>query len=1409
MDRHDASHPISVILNGSNYVLWAQAMSSFLKGKKLWRIVTGDVAKPVKDSATTETPVHTATYEDRLEEWDSKNYQIITWFRNTSITSISLQFGRFQLDSVTTPAKDIWDFLKERYQTTGLAHQYQLQNQLHRMRQESTQSINDFLSQIYSVWDQLALSEPAWHDPEDAVLFTIHRNQQRLVQFLMALTSSFEPVRASLLHRHPLPTLEQAISELLSEETRLGTLQTHHVDSVLATPPSRPSFPQRTTACLYCQNRGLPSTHLLVHCPVRSCRYCNKLGPGHLQQDCFRNPSRSSSNSHSSRGGSSRGNFHRSGNQSHHTAAAASGNQSHHTDTATSAGFSESPTPSTPRFSPTDVEAMLKQLLSPSGTPPPTALSVIPGNSSWYFDSACCNHMTSSSTIFSSLSSSPHIPSIHTADGSLMSVRHVGTVSTSSLSIPHVYHIPALTLNLISIGQLCELGLTVTFSATDCLVQDPQTGQTIGIGRKHGRLYELIHLHVPASPQIAAPTSTSSLSPFHLWHCRLGHISVNRLRSLVSSGQLGHVIPDNFDCIPCQLAKQPALSFNKSTSVSLAPFDLIHSDIWGPSPTTTMGGSRYFVVFIDDFSRFTWLFLMKHRSELKHIYYRFAQMVHTQFSKTIKIFRSDNAMEYRDSDFLSFLQHHGTLPHRSCAGTSQQNGRAERKHRHILDTTRALLLSSSCPENFWGEAALTAVYTINCSPTPVIHNQTPFERLHGTPPPYANLRVFGSACFVLLQSHEHTKLEPRSRLCCFLGYSIEHKGFRCWDPLSKRLRISRHVVFWEHQMFSSLSSFHLPGLSTTALFTDPSIDLFSADFDTGSSSIETPLLTPDPVQPALPEGLPLATTPPSPPALPPTDPPPGRPRRVTQPPIHLRDYIVGSAAFSTYEPTSYREACTNPLWQQAMTDELHALDKAHTWDLVDLPPGKTAIGCKWVYKIKTHSDGSIERYKARLVAKGFNQEYGIDYEETFSPVTRLTSVRSLLAVATARHWGLFQMDVKNAFLNGHLLEEVYMQPPPGSTFQPHQVCKLQRALYGLKQAPRAWFATFSSTILDFGFTSSSYDSALFIRTTAHGTTLLLLYVDDMIITGNDTAGILHLKQFLHQQFEMKDLGTLNYFLGLEVSHDSTGSYLSQAKYASDLLARAGLTDCKTASTPIDPQIRLTPLDGTLLSDATLYRQLVGSLVYLTVTRPDIAYAVHIVSQYMSAPRTPHYTALLRILRYLKGTLFHGLHFSASSSLDLRAFSDADWAGDPTDRRSTTGFCFFLGDSLLAWRSKKQSLTARSSTEAEYRALADTTQELLWLRWLLADMGVSSSTPTPLYCDNRSAIQIAHNDVFHDRTKHIEIDCHFIRQHVTCGTVHLLPIASVDQPADIFTKAHPPGRFTDLVSKLNLVDAFPP
>uniref|UniRef100_A0A151UDQ7 Retrovirus-related Pol polyprotein from transposon TNT 1-94 n=1 Tax=Cajanus cajan TaxID=3821 RepID=A0A151UDQ7_CAJCA len=491
-----------------------------------------------------------------------------------------------------------------------------------------------------------------------------------------------------------------------------------------------------------------------------------------------------------------------------------------------------------------------------------------------------------------------------------------------------------------------------------------------------------------------------------------------------------------------------------------------------------------------------------------------------------------------------------------------------------------------------------------------------------------------------------------------------------------------------------------------------------------------------------------------------------------------------------------------------MQAELQALENTNTWDLVDHPPDKNLMSCKWVFKVKTYSDGSIERYKARLVARGFTQEYGIDYEETFAPVARLTSLRTLLAIAASKKWFIDQMDVKNAFLNGDLDAEVYMQPPPGYSCPPHKVCRLRKALYGLKQAPRSWFAKFHDTIAQLGFTSSTYDNALFIRRNDHGTVILLLYVDDMIITGDDSNGISELKQFLNLHFEMKDLGSLSYFLGIQILSCDDGLFLSQAKYASDLISRAGLTDCKTESTPLETRAHFTPLDGTPLEDPTLYRQLVGSLIYLTVTRTNIAYVVHLVSQFMCAPRSTHFAAVLRIIIYIKGTIFHGLHYSVDSPLILRAYLDADWGGDPTDRRSVTGFCIFLGDSLISWRSKKQQLVARSSTEAEYRAMADTTSEIVWIRWLLGDLGFPQSSPTDLFCDNRSAIQIAHNDVFHERTKHIEIDCHITRQQVVRGTLHLISISTIDQPANLLTKAHHPGHFRTLVSKLKLVSSLP-
>ncbi|KAJ0433139.1 putative RNA-directed DNA polymerase [Helianthus annuus] len=607
-----------------------------------------------------------------------------------------------------------------------------------------------------------------------------------------------------------------------------------------------------------------------------------------------------------------------------------------------------------------------------------------------------------------------------------------------------------------------------------------------------------------------------------------------------------------------------------------------------------------------------------------------------------------------------------------------------------METARSFLLSADVPSVFWGEALLTAQHVINRIPTAHNSGMSPFEKLYGELPDYGELRVFGCTCFVLRPHVERDKLSNKAALCVFLGYAsgskgygTGQKGYRCFDPVSKKLYVSRHVIFLEHIPFYSIPSTSHNVMKPDLLNIDPFVCDTDASTSSDVSSISTEpngLVEPDgSVQdthtssdatsgPTIPETTPSSVE--TAPLL----------RRSTREckSTKLPDfaYSTYSASFASFianihhlsEPASYREAVSNPLWRNVMAEELSALHQTQTWDLVPLPPGKHTVGCRWVYKIKTKSDGSVERYKARLVAKGYSQKYGVDYEETFTPVAKMTTVRTLIAVASVRQWKICQMDVKNAFLNGDLHEEVYMTPPPGIAHQPGEVCRLRKALYGLKQAPRAWFEKFSTVITSLGFVPSNHDSALFTRCTSAGRILLSLYVDDMIITGDDYEGIESLKRDLAHRFAMKDLGMLRYFLGIEVAQSQKGYLLSQTKYVSDLFQRARLTDNKTVDTPLETNARYSPTDGVPLSDPSLYRTI-----------------------FVTAPTSVHWGAVLRILRYLRGTQFQSLLFPSTSSLELRAYSDADWDSDPNDCKSTTGFCVFLVDSLISWKIRNKML----------------------------------------------------------------------------------------------------------------------
>ncbi|KAK1679188.1 hypothetical protein QYE76_040036 [Lolium multiflorum] len=414
-----------------------------------------------------------------------------------------------------------------------------------------------------------------------------------------------------------------------------------------------------------------------------------------------------------------------------------------------------------------------------------------------------------------------------------------------------------------------------------------------------------------------------------------------------------------------------------------------------------------------------------------------------------------------------------------------------------------------------------------------------------------------------------------------------------------------------------------------------------------------------------------------------------------------------------------------PHWREAMEQEYQALLRNETWTLVPSPPKVNIIDSKWVFKVKKHADGSIERYKARLVARGFRQRYGLDYEDTFSPVVKPTTIRLLLSIAVTRGWSLRQLDVQNAFLHGVLEEEVYMRQPPGFTDpdRPDYICRLTKALYGLKQAPRAWHARLATALRAHGFSPSTADSSLFLLHKPTITMYLLVYVDDIILVSSSQIAADALVRSLGADFAVKDLGRLHYFLGVEVSPHAAGLIMTQKKYSLELLQRAGMLKCKPIATPMSSTDKLTAVDGMLLSpaDATEYRSIVGGLQYLTITRPDISFAVNRVCQYLQAPRDTHWSAVKRILRYVRLTVSHGLHIRPHPSGVLSAFSDADWAGSPDDRRSTGSYAVFYGSSLIAWSARKQATVSRSSTEAEYKAVGDATAEIIWVQSLLREL----------------------------------------------------------------------------------------
>ncbi|KAI3509252.1 hypothetical protein L1887_24388 [Cichorium endivia] len=625
------------------------------------------------------------------------------------------------------------------------------------------------------------------------------------------------------------------------------------------------------------------------------------------------------------------------------------------------------------------------------------------------------------------------------------------------------------------------------------------------------------------------------------------------------------------------------------------------------------------------------------------------------------------------------------------------------------------------PPTFWVEALHMATHLLNLTPSSAIRNEIPFTKIFKKPP--------HTLTFVSLDSSF---------------------PFRSMTPDGP-------------PTYTFLAHFDPPSpLSRLFLPTPP----------TPPSSSEPPPVDPAPAdQPA-----PYHTPPPPPP--PPSHHMTTRLRHdITKPISRLNLHVSATSTI----PKTHLDALRDPNWTIAMQDEFNALIANGTWELVPRPPGANVVRSMWLFKKKLKADGSLDRYKARLVANGKSQRPGIDYDETFSPVVKPATIRTVLSIAISSKWPIHQLDVKNAFLHGHLHETVFMHQPPGfrDPQHPDYVCHLKKSLYGLKQAPRAWFHRFADFITCIGFIHSKTDSSLFIFRRGQATAYLLLYVDDIILTASSDDLLRRTVTMLSSEFAMTDLGALSYFLGISASRDSTSLFLSQCKYALEILERANMSNCNPCRTPADPQSKL---DSTGPSQICLF---------------------------MHDPREPHLHALKRILRYILGTLDYGLQLHPSSTTGLIAYSDADWGGCPVSRRSTRVTVSTLAITSSHGHPSTNRPFLDPAPEAEYRGVANAVAETCWLRNLLRELHCPLSKAIIVYCDNVSAVYLSTNPVQHQRTKHIEIDIHFVRDKVATGQIRVLHVPSTHQYADIFTKGLPTSLFTNFRSSLSVRLRSPP
>lgn len=1053
-------------------------------------------------------------------------------------------------------------------------------------------------------------------------------------------------------------------------------------------------------------------------------------------------------------------------------------------------------------------------------------------------DTGCSQHIFQSRHFFVDASFTPFDPAnkstrITGVGGNILYATGRGDVSISvsvggkkqRLYLTNVLFCPTLQCNLISGGQLLSSGAHLDFKHHNSTIR--KNGTVAAELLQQAGLF-IIHTWEDHQTAMKSTTDTDMM-----WHERLGHMSNENLKKLqkmctgldLSSGPL------NCSCDVCHRSKLNDCAHRSKLFKDAKPFEIICSDVKGPLPKG-YDGSRYWVTFIDAGTRESEVFMMKYKTEVPYYFRQYKAMKERRGYKILRL-HSDGGGEYTSNEFVEELKGDGIEHTDSTAFSQQQNGMAERLNRTLYEKAWPMLIDSGLPVSTWPEAVRYANYIRNRSPSSDDDLHTPHERATGNRPDLRSLRKFGCDCWYRPGSQKKYRsfVDEKGQKGHFLGLDSKHV-MKIRDSATGRI-LRASVIKYQETLSTSTernkkrrlydddnsdSDSDAEERPTRLGFYDERDHQLAKEVSrlqrrTRKSARKAPKVT-MPERRSIPQVILRSER------RDPVQHEGGDIRAQLAIPflseMNSRCYTTEALAMLTaklpddpYEPTSFASAMKSPeckKWETACEDEMNSIQGNGTWTLVPRPKGRKVLTGKWVFKHKRGLSGSIIRWKSRWVVRGYEQEAGVDYNETFASVVKPMSYKALFAIAAAHDLEIEQMDVKTAFLYGEVEEEIYMEQPIGFSDGTDRVCKLNKALYGLKQSPRVWYKTLADFLQELGFRPLDADGAIFVKEhTAEGgainSTFVAAYVDDLLIVGRDRTAIDDLKSKLSARFEMTDLGPIAYYLGMTVTRDRQNRRLrlGQQAYLETGIKTAGQWETPSQLTPMGTQ-RLHAAPEGYVSPPELrasYQSAVGTLMYAMLgTRPDIAYAVSMVSRYASNPTTDHMKTVNRIFSYLKGTIHLQLVYEGEL-VPLQGWTDSDWAGCEDSRRSTSGFVFNLGSGAVSWSSKRQSTVSLSTCEAEYKGQTIAAKEALWLRQLLRQLipqDPSHIYATIIYADNQGAIALAKDQRFHARTKHMDIRDHWIREKVTAGDIELQYIHTSKQVADGMTKPLPKDAF---------------